>query len=262
MSFQQVTSECFVSNISESIGGMLVKSGVEREDILQKLNLELINRLSFSWLLPEPITRKRIAWVQGRENVQSIRRAYESAIALGISLVIFDAPGHWLEDDDGPYSHFREGFVQCSAEVDDGLVQRVVDGVRAYPHKIDGVLSISDVRLAPIAKACEILRLPTSPAAAYEIAGDKAKTRALENIDDETASLENAEDLPGFLNSRNGKPLPFPMIVKPTLGWNSDCVAKVKNLDQLKDAVYKASVRHADAAKRSTGVILEPYIDG
>jgi hypothetical protein len=53
--------------------------------------------------------------------------------------------------------------------------------VRLYPHKINGVVTISDICLRFIARACEILRLPTSLLAAYFLAGDKGATRKLGN---------------------------------------------------------------------------------
>jgi biotin carboxylase len=213
-------------------------------------------------MFSEPILPKRIAWVQGRENIDVSRRAYEAARALGISIVMIANPGHWLEDDNGPYAYLREAFIPVSIEVDQWFTQRILNAVCEYGRPIDGVMTISDVRLPEIAKACEILGLPTSPYDAYVIAGDKARTRMLEMDANESFTLSSAEELPNWLSNHKGKPLKFPLIVKSCLGWNSDCVPKVSNKDELVEGVHRASQRHADAANPSTAVVVEPYING
>jgi biotin carboxylase len=123
-------------------------------------------------------------------------------------------------------------------------------------------MTISDARLPGIAKACEILGLPTSPSDAYAIAGDKEKTRMLEQGSDECFSLSSAEELEVYLSERRGRPLQFPMVVKPCIGWNSDRVSKVFNNVDLAVAVRKAAERHSNSPKRRTEVVIEPYIDG
>lgn len=259
----EITRSSLTDLLPKAIGGILTQStGSDPVLRLQELDRELSNRLSFSWMLPEPPSRRRVAWVEGREDIESSRRAYGAARALGISLVMIENAGHWLEDGNGPHAHLREAFIAVNIEVDDQFPQRIANAVRGYPHPIDGVMTISDVRLPGVAKACEILGLPTSPYNAYAIAGDKAKTRMLEFDTDEVFTLSSAEELPEYLSSLQGKALPFPMIVKPCLGWSSDCVAKVSNEAELAEAVHKASERHADAPKPSTAVIVEPYIDG
>ena len=250
--------------LPRAVGGVLLRtSGPTTPTVaLEELDGALRERLSFPWMLPEPLRRRRVAWVQGRENINVSRRAYESARALGISIVMIDEAGHWLEDDSGPYAHLREAFVPVDLKVDGAFTQRIVDAVRGYPHPVDGVMTISDVRLPGVAKACEILGLPTSPHDAYAIAGHKGRTRMTEKDADSSVVLAGAEELPDWLGSRRGELPPFPLIVKPCLGWNSDCVAKVSNEDELAEAVRRASQRHADAADPSTAVIVEPYVDG
>jgi biotin carboxylase len=259
----EITRSTLPELLPKAIGGILIRStGSDPVLRLQELDRELSNRLSFPWMLPEPPSRRRVAWVQGREDIESSQRAYEAARALGISLVMIENAGHWLEDGNGPHAHLREAFIAVNIEVDDEFPQRIASAVRGYPHPVDGVMTISDVRLPGVAKACEILGLPTSPYDAYAIAGDKAKTRMLEFATDEVFILSSAEDLPEYLSNCQARPLPFPMIVKPCLGWSSDCVAKVSNEAELADAVLKASNRHAGAPKPSTAVIVEPYVDG
>ncbi|PQE12497.1 ATP-grasp superfamily protein [Rutstroemia sp. NJR-2017a BBW] len=52
------------------------------------------------------------------------------------------------------------------------------------------------------------------------------------------------------------------MVVKPCIGWNSDCVSKVSNEADLAEAIRKAAERHSNSPKQSTAVVVEPYIDG
>ena len=67
-------------------------------------------------MLPEAVPRRRVARVQGREDIESSRQAYEAAWALGISLVMIDQVGHWLQDDNWPYAHLREAFIPISQD--------------------------------------------------------------------------------------------------------------------------------------------------
>ncbi|KFY09319.1 hypothetical protein V491_08259 [Pseudogymnoascus sp. VKM F-3775] len=260
----QVTPENLCDILSMAVGGIRVRNDDSKDPvtIFLRLDHELRNRLSFPWILPEDIPRKRVVWVQGREDILSSRRAYEAAWALGISLVVIDHAGHWLQNDDGPYSHLREAFIPLNIDVNDEFTQRIVHAVRGYSQKIDGLMTISDVRLPGVAKACEILGLPTSSSDAYAIAGDKAKTRMLEQGSDECFSLSSAEELEVYLSERRGRPIQFPMVVKPCIGWNSDCVSKVFNNADLAVAVRKAAERHSNSPKQCTAVVIEPYIDG
>ncbi|GKT54170.1 ATP-grasp superfamily protein [Colletotrichum tofieldiae] len=253
-----------VGVVSQAIGGVLlqaVKSG-KLDFVLQDLHHETDKRLSFPWLLQEKVDRRRVFWVQGREDFESSRRAYEAAWALGITLVVLDHKGHWLEDDHGPYAYLREAFIPTNIDIDDGFAQRIVEAVQNYPHPVDGITTISDARLAGVARACETLGLPTSPSAAYAIAGDKAATRNLEDKGlDESFAVSSAAELDAVL-ARKRDGLGYPLIVKPCTGWNSDCVSKVHNETSLYAAVTRASARHANSPNRSTGVVVEPYIDG
>ncbi|KAF2000907.1 hypothetical protein P154DRAFT_534347 [Amniculicola lignicola CBS 123094] len=246
------------TTLSRAVGAVVLHSA----STFPELDVDLTNRLSFPWILPDRILPRRIAWVQGREDVDCIERAFKAAAALGITLVILDEAGHWLQPSDSPWAYLREAFVEVDISPDDGLATRVADAVRSYPEKIEGIVTISDVRLAAIAKACNILGLQTENPDAYEIAADKGRTRQLESVGvKESFVLQHAEDLNPYLE-RLEKPLEFPLVVKPVIGWCSDCVAKVRTLDELVIAVRKASDRHAESAKKSTAVVVEPYIDG
>ncbi|KAF9880526.1 hypothetical protein CkaCkLH20_01568 [Colletotrichum karsti] len=261
------TGNDFLSLLETAVGGVIARA-ISPEDATQalrtRLDDELTKRLSIPWTVPQTLTRKRVFWVQGRANIEASQQFYKAAQALGIALVVLDEPGHWLEDDSGPYAHYREAFIPVSIAGDDGLTQRVVDAVRAYQYPVDGIVCISDVRLPLVAKACEILGLPTSLSAAYARAGNKGASREIESAaigDEDGFVIQSVQDLDETL-AQKGSKLSYPLIVKPCTGWNSDCVIKVRNEEELRAGVLRASERHAASAARSTGVVVEPYVDG
>ncbi|KAL2268420.1 hypothetical protein VTJ83DRAFT_3266 [Remersonia thermophila] len=235
-------------------------------DLAAALNADLAYRLSVPWTVPRPPARRRIFWIQGRADITASQQFYAAAHALGITLVVCDVPGHWMEPDDpavNPWAKYREAFVRMNIDGDEGLADRIVAAVRAYPHPVDGVVSISDVRLPAVARACQVLGLPTEDPAAYKLAGDKGLTRRLEEEEQgrESFVLERAEDLDKVLEERRAT-LRYPLIVKPCTGWNSDAVTKVRDEEELRLAVQRAAERHAHSAARNTRVVIEPYIAG
>jgi hypothetical protein len=247
---------------------------------------QLWNRLSFPWLVPDPIPLRRIAWVQGRDDIESIGRAFDAAASLGIQLVIFDEPGHWLQSPQSPSSQLREAFIELDITPDAGLGQRIAAAVRSYPKPIDGIMTISDVRLAAVAWASNELGLATESPDAYNIAADKGRTRMLEEeesmglgeklegsrqVRQESFILNSATDLELLLEDRRrqlcdegggGPLLEFPRVVKPVVGWSSECVTRVESVPELVAAVKRASNRHAASPIPSTAVVVEPYVDG
>ncbi|KAK1981816.1 hypothetical protein LZ30DRAFT_719064 [Colletotrichum cereale] len=261
------TSDEFTALLQKAVGGVIAHAK-NPEDTVQticaRLDDEFAKRLSIPLTVPQPLTRKRVFWVQGRANIEASRQFYAAARALGITLVVLDEPGHWLEDDTGPHAYYREAFIPISIAGDQGLTQRVVDAVRAYPHPVNGIVCISDVRLPLIARACEILGLPTSSSDAYTRAGNKGLSREIESASsgqEDGFMLQSVQDLNAVLAERGGN-LSYPLIVKPCTGWNSDCVVKVRNEEELTSALLRASERHAASAAKSTGVVVEPYVDG
>ena len=247
--------------LSRSIGAIILHPTSVNQDI----DVVLKDRLSFPWRLPRKLEPRRIAWVQGREDIDCIERALKSARTLGIALVILDEPGHWLEDPNSPWAQFREAFVPVDITPNDGLAQRITDACRSYPRQIDGVVTISDVRLPAIARACGMLGLPSENPEAYDIAGNKGLTRMLETVGrGESFVLDSFEGLRPFLDRRHkeAKPLRYPLVVKPVVGWCSDCVSKVHDEAELGAAVRKASDRHKDSPAPSTTVVVEPYVNG
>lgn len=284
---------------SQAVGALHLRSAATKF-MRKQVDDELRNRLSFEWVLPDPIPSRRIAWVQGRDDIESIGRAFEAAAALGIRLVILDQPGHWLQDSASPFAHLREDFIELDITPDTGLSQRIAAAVRSYPKPVDGVMTISDVRLTAVAMASEELGLPTERVEAYKIAANKGRTRMLEEEEEEEEEgaeeadkrqeeeeaglrggessrqfagsfiLERPQDLQPFLKNLRGRRgnasgvqlLKFPRVVKPIVGWSSECVFKVRSEAELVAAVQRASDRHAASPTPSTAVVVEPYVDG
>ncbi|GLA67849.1 hypothetical protein AtubIFM55763_000098 [Aspergillus tubingensis] len=247
--------------LSMSVGAILLdtSSVTDLHDTLDSVGEALCNRISYPWVLPTPIPRKRLAWVEGRKDADASRRMYEAAAALGISLVIIDKPGHWLQDDNGPYAHLREGFIATNIEVDEGFVDRIVTAVRSYDKPIDGIMTVSDSRLIGVALACEILGYPTSPSSAYVLAGDKYQTRMMEPDAHGAFRVFGRDELEKVLRSTE---VTYPLIVKPCLGWGSQAVTKVSTEVELFEAVEKACECHALAPQQRSDAVIEPYIDG
>ncbi|GLB05488.1 hypothetical protein AtubIFM57258_000777 [Aspergillus tubingensis] len=247
--------------LAMSVGAVLLDtgSGFDLHDTLHSVEEALCNRITYSWVVPTPIPQKRLAWVEGRKDADASRRMYEAAAALGITLVIIDKPGHWLQNDHGPYAHLREGFIATNIDVDEGFVEKIVTAVRSYDKPIDGLMTVSDSRLIGVARACEILGYPTSPSSAYVLAGDKYQTRMMEPDTHGAFRVFGTDELEEVLRSTE---VTYPLIVKPCLGWGSQAVTKVSTKIELFEAVEKACECHALAPQQRSDAVIEPYIDG
>ncbi|KAI9679129.1 MAG: hypothetical protein M1822_007339 [Bathelium mastoideum] len=207
------------------------------------------------------LSKKRLAFIEARKDIELSKRMWEAARTLGVVLVVIDNPGHWFEDELSPYSYYREAFLPVNIAVDSGLVDRIVHAVQSYSKHIDGLMTVSDARLFAVAQAAKRLGLPTSPPESYIIAADKYKTRVMEPNAGSSFQVGSVDELQSFLLHQSAS-LHYPLIVKPTLGWGSECVSCVSNVDELLSATSKASARHANATQASRTVVIEPYISG
>ncbi|KAI0387567.1 glutathione synthetase ATP-binding domain-like protein [Hypomontagnella monticulosa] len=243
--------------LHNAVGAMIVRD----IDALVETEAELDNRLSFPWISPSCPPLKRIAWVRGRYNMDHSERIWESASALGIAVVIIDQEGHWLQD--RQWDHIREGFIATNLDPDDGFVDRLVSAVRGYGKPIHGITTVSNKRMVGVARACERLGLPTSPSESFVIAADKYRSREIEPDSGVTAfRVLGVEDLKDRLSSSEQPPIQYPVVVKPCIGWGSECISKVHTENELVQAVEKASERHRTSPIQRTDVMIETYIDG
>lgn len=255
--------------LSHACGAIMAHGNVCDDQGIDTVLLDLQNqlqaRLSFPWLSQTPFAKKRVAIVQARKEFDTIDRFYMAARALNIELIAVDSPGHWLEDSDGPSSILRHAFVPFDMTVDESFPERLYDALLDF--KLDAIMSNNDRHLAGVARAAELLGLPTMPSQALRITTDKFATRAAEEsaLADRSAAsfcVENVDHLDALLQEKSLAPLHYPLIVKPCLGWSSDCVARVTNETELREAVLRASTRHIGSLSTNTRVAVEPYING
>ncbi|KAK4151162.1 hypothetical protein C8A00DRAFT_36207 [Chaetomidium leptoderma] len=220
------------------------------------LTHELRDRLNNApWLTPHPIARKRVALIRGRPNLTAGGPVYRAAKALGLDLVIIDDEGHWLQADTDDNRMHREGFLATDMAEDSGTVDRIIASITRYPLPIHGVFTLSDNFFVTTARVAQALHLPTNPISAFETSVDKYRSRLLQDAPGQTARVSSVDELNTLLLSSHFTPT-FPLIVKPTKGWSSECVSKVSSPSDLALAVAKATARHGSAA------VIEPFFDG
>lgn len=242
-----------------AVAGLLfrpVNDSERSREILIALHADLVNRLSFPWLIDTPVPRKTIAIVEGchvhPKDGGYAPMIYEGAKALGIDVVVLDNEGHWLQ---GPeFADWRVEFIPFDLpdEPDEQLGRRIAEKIRSCERKIDGILTPSEYYKYQIADACQHLGLPTMPPEAYAIVIDKHKTSMFVGIDSHlVTSAEEAVAL------ADAKSLEFPLIVKPCLGWSSNGVTRVDSAADIPQAFAAIDVN-----VHGTNVLLEPYCDG
>lgn len=226
------------------------------------LTHELRDRLNNApWLTPQPIARKRVALIRGRPNITAGGSVYRAAKALGLDLVIVDEEGHWLQADTEENKVHREAFLVTDMTENDGVVDRIINSITSYPLPIHGIFTLSDNFFVAVAKVAQALGLPASPVSAFETSVDKYRSRLLQDSPGHTARVSSVQELKALLTATaKDQQLAFtpayPMIVKPTKGWSSECVSKVSTGEDLAAAVHKATSRHGSAA------VIEPFFEG
>lgn len=217
---------------------------------------DLTQRLSFPWYLTHQRSQSCLVIVEGGhthpKNGGWAPLIYHSARALGLKIIVIDKPGHWLE---GPeFAQWREKFIATDLpyDPDEEFVDRIIVAVRKYGDQVDGMITLCDRFKAPVALACQKLGLPTENAEAYNIATSKYRTSALAG---HGCYLETSVD--GALRSAAQGSFTWPIVVKPCIGWSSEGVSRVNNIEALTAAVQAISTdRHGEE------FIMEPYCDG
>ncbi|KAK3681382.1 hypothetical protein B0T22DRAFT_304646 [Podospora appendiculata] len=229
---------------------------------MEGVSRELADRLNNTqWLTREPIPRKRVALVRGRPDMNTGSPVYNAARALGLDLVIIDEPGHWLQPSTANNKRCREAFLPTDMTEDAGVVNRIIKSLNAYPLPIHGIFTLSDNFFVTVATVAEAIGLPTCPVSAFEVAVDKYHSRLLQDSPGHTARVSSVHELNALLmvSADSKQPIftpTYPVIVKPTKGWSSECVSKVSDPRDLALAVEKATKRHGSSA------VIEPFFDG
>lgn len=229
-------------------------------ETMKTVEEDLKVRLSFDWVLPTPPSERKVAMVGGRSMFDAknkgfcYRGAYEAAEALGISVVVVDRPGYWLQDE--AYSQLRSDFVSIDMIIDEGLPSRIADAVKDL--EIDGIDSFADELVGATAQAAERLGLPTDPVSAYMRALDKHETSKLFNTTIQILLLDNA----GLLDDPSMLPqlesLRYPLIIKPCRGGGSRGVMKANSWASLRQAARQVE----DWGYSKQGILIETYVDG
>ncbi|KAF6815334.1 glutathione synthetase ATP-binding protein [Colletotrichum sojae] len=236
--------------------------GVDKSAAL--LDEELTRRLSFAWLSPNPIPRKRLAFV-GAAPMSKFKGYATAAAALNIALVVLDAPevGKVLAGDE--HAHLREEFVPVDLTPDATLAQRladVVSGMQRAGKRFDGILSIDEHLLAIVSHAAVLLGFPTSPPAAITLAQNKFQTRQLD-ANAYARLVRSPAELEALLAEEDSgrPPPPYPLIVKPCKGWSSEGVWKVADERELRARVPMLW-QDVFADWHGRDVVVEAYVDG
>ncbi|KAI0536340.1 hypothetical protein GGR58DRAFT_475716 [Xylaria digitata] len=248
--------------LSSSPGALLLKnSSASYLDALEVLDMEVKTRLSFDWVLPTQPAASTVAIVGGRPLYDMERGSYgsrgpfEAARALGISLIVLDRPGHWLEEE--KYSYLRQDFVAIDVSDDTALPILIANALKG--RKLDGIITFSDEFVIATAKAAEALSLPTEPVQAILQAHYKDGTRdALHSSGIRTVRIDGSEQLQEPSIVEELRALQYPLIVKPCRGGASRGVRKARNPSDLQSAVKKME---RDGLSKHR-VLIEEYIDG
>ena len=229
---------------------------------LLDVSRQLFDRLhNAAWLSPNPLPRHRLALIRGRPNITAGGPVYRTAAALGIDLVIVDEEDHWLQANTAENRQHRESFLAIDMTEDSSLAKRIAKVIKAYPLPIHGLFTLSDNYFVDVARAALLLCAPTPPISAFCASVDKYRSRLLQDTPGQTARVSSVAELEALMTAARADGSPafspkFPLIVKPTKGWSSECVSKVNGPAELAIAVDKAIKRHGTAA------VIEPFFDG
>jgi glutathione synthase/RimK-type ligase-like ATP-grasp enzyme len=226
--------------------------------IFESLDKEMQDRLTFPWLGKTTAKQQRptLAIVDGGLSSPDTGGTggsiYLAAQALGIDMVVFDSPNHWVNSQ--KYRHWRKDTVELELllKPDAGFSDRIFDAVRSYEGHLDGIVTFRDHYKFFVAQAAERLGLPTSPSASYAIATDKYETRISEGHAAYKAST--SQQAAELINKHS---VGFPVIIKPTNGFLSEGVHRVESLSDL-----ETHVQLINTDRHGMEFVIERYCDG
>ncbi|PGG97400.1 hypothetical protein AJ79_09212 [Helicocarpus griseus UAMH5409] len=251
------------SLLPSSAGAILAKrSRSPHYETLKLLQRDLEMRLSFDWILPTKPAARTVAVVAGRPIYEPKRGIYwsqgffEAAQALGISLIVFDDPGHWLEGEE--YAHLRDEFIAINMSNIEDLPCKMAEALKG--RHIDGIVTFTDDYVVATAEAAEILGLPTEPARAMWQTHYKHEMRRLVKNESsiQAVYLKSVKELEDPALSKMVRTLEYPLIIKPCRGVYSRGIKKVTDDTSMRQA---ARVLEEDGLT-GHGVLLETYVDG
>jgi biotin carboxylase len=258
-----VHEEINLLELLQSSPGAIVAKKIHSSDdeALDLLQIDLELRLSFDWILPTKPAARCVAVVAGRPMYEPKRCIYWSqgyfmaARALGISMIVFDEPGHWLEGEE--YAHLRDEFIAIDMSDKKNLPGRLVEALNG--RHIDGIVTFTDDYTVITAEAAELLGLPTESARAMWQAHNKNDMRRLvDNGSVQTIHLESLDQLESPELAESFATITYPLIVKPCRGAYSRGVKRVDNDISMRRAVHELDEDNLTGH----GILLETYVDG
>ncbi|KAL6722374.1 hypothetical protein ACLMJK_001481 [Lecanora helva] len=235
-----------------AIGAILLRN--PQPESLPNLEAVVNHRLSFPWLNPSPLPRKRLGIIQSPASLLPARRRWEAAVSLGVDLVLVSSQPY-VSGEKELFEEIFESYLEVDLSADTGLAQRIADALKSFAGSLDGIIAVKDNLLTSVAQAAELLGLFTSPSEVYASAGDKFFTRMKEPGVENTFLLQSAEDLEPITASLSEES--FPLVVKPCRGDSGQCVAKVSSKNGLREAV-KSALAYAVPRR----ALIEPYVQG
>ena len=251
-----------LSLLQSSPGAIVAKqSQSSHYEILKLLQRDLEMRLSFDWILPTKPAARSVAVVAGRPMCEPKRGIYwsqgffEAAQALGISIIVFDEPGHWLEGE--RYAHLRDEFIAIDLSNIEELPRKMAETLKG--RHIDGIVTFTDDYVVATAKAAEILDLPTEPARTMWQTHHKHDMRRLvSNSNIQAIYLDSVKQLEDPALATSWRTLEYPLIIKPCRGVYSRGVKKVTDDTSMRQAARALE----DEGLTRHGILLETYVDG
>lgn len=227
------------------------------QPLSRSLNGELDNRLCFPWLVRDIHPRKTLAIIEaGRVNPRyggTGPSVYGAAKTLGLNIIAMDNHGHWME---GPeFADWRQAFVPLALHDPprEDFTDRIIETVRSCGIQIDGIMTLCESYMNPVAKACERLGFPTQSPHPYTTATDKYKTSIFEgHMAYQAQSVDEAVSIASKVTN-----LSYPLIIKPCNGWSSEGVSLVHKASEITTAIEAI-----DTTRHGTAFVMEPYCSG
>ncbi|KAF5654519.1 carnosine synthase 1 [Fusarium sp. NRRL 25303] len=228
--------------LPSSPGALVVKrySKQTNNSSLTLLQHDLERRLKFNWIVSRKPAARTVAVVGGRpmyDEIQGVcgsRGFFEAAQALGMSLVVFDEPNHWLKKE--KYSHLCREFIPMDMSNITELPRRMADALK--DKHVDGIVTFTDSFVIATAEAAEILGLPTEPLSSMQKAHYKHEMRRLVNKTNiQAMHLTSVDQLEDGKMQKSFQSLKYPLIVKPSHGQFSRGVKKVGDDAAMRQAI-------------------------
>lgn len=220
---------------------------------LSRLEAELDKRLSFQWIVRQPIMRKQLAFVDGRSRTTT-EPMLRTAISLGIGMIVLDKPNHWLELPEAV--NLRDRFVPCNLSTDEGLSMRIFEAPKGLDTHLDALATNFDLYASQMAEAATFLGLPSEPIGAFEICRDKYEQQVTSG--NAALRIAKGQEIGSVVNGQTE----FPVVVKPTSGANSERVTKVRSLEELEEATDRIFNSTYELISNSNTACIEPYCSG